>query len=81
MFGEVYPDPVRVVSVGMDIVDILKDPSNEKWAATSIEFCGGTHVKSTGDMRRFAFVEEGAISKGVRRVVAVTSEEAAKVRL
>lgn len=42
VFGEVYPDPVRVVSVGFDVDEMLKDPSNEKWKAASIEFCGGT---------------------------------------
>ncbi len=42
VFGEVYPDPVRVVSVGYDVDEIIQDPSNTKWASTSIEFCGGT---------------------------------------
>lgn len=43
VFGEEYPDPVRVVCVGFDVNEIIKDPTNEKWASTSIEFCGGTY--------------------------------------
>lgn len=76
VFGETYPDPVRVVSVGFDIKDILADPSNKKWETSSIEFCGGTHVKSTGDIKRFVIMEESSISKGIRRIVAVTGDEA-----
>lgn len=76
VFGETYPDPVRVVSVRYDIEDMLKDPDNPKWESTSIEFCGGTHVAKTHDIRHFAIMEESSISKGVRRVVAVTGEEA-----
>lgn len=81
VFGETYPDPVRVVSVKHDIEEILKDPSNTKWADSSIEFCGGTHVAKTGDIRHFAILEESSISKGVRRIIALTGEDANKVGL
>lgn len=42
VFGESYPDPVRVVSLQYDVNDIVKDPENPKWQQTSIELCGGT---------------------------------------
>lgn len=42
VFGETYPDPVRVVSLEFGIDDIAKDVENTKWAQTSVEFCGGT---------------------------------------
>ncbi len=71
-----YPDPVRVVSVGYDIDEILKNPADPKWSDTSIEFCGGTHVYQTGDIIRLTILEETSISKGVRRIIAVTGEEA-----
>lgn len=76
VFGETYPDPVRVVSVGYDVDEVTSDVSNPKWATTSIEFCGGTHVAKTGDIKRFAILEESGIAKGIRRIVAVTGEEA-----
>ena len=76
VFGEVYPDPVRVVSIGYDVNEILKDVSNAKWAETSIEFCGGTHVAKTADIKQFVIIEETGIAKGIRRIVAVTGEEA-----
>ncbi|RGB30544.1 alanyl-tRNA synthetase [Rhizophagus diaphanus] len=76
VFGEVYPDPVRVVSIGYDVEDIVKDVSSPKWGETSIEFCGGTHVAKTGDIKHFTILEESGIAKGIRRIVAVTSEEA-----
>ncbi|PWN90564.1 hypothetical protein FA10DRAFT_267018 [Acaromyces ingoldii] len=80
VFGEAYPDPVRVVTLEYDVSDIAKDVENPRWRNTSVEFCGGTHVAKTGDIKRFVVVEEGGIAKGIRRIVAVTGEEAAKVQ-
>lgn len=76
VFGETYPDPVRVVSFGYDVDEITADVSNPKWKTTSIEFCGGTHVAKTSDIKYFAIIEESGIAKGVRRIVAVTGDEA-----
>ncbi|KAJ3181566.1 Alanine--tRNA ligase [Gaertneriomyces sp. JEL0708] len=76
VFGETYPDPVRVVSIGVSVDELLANPSNPQWNETSIEFCGGTHVKTTGDIKRLVLMEETSISKGIRRIVAVTGEEA-----
>ena len=42
MFGEVYPDPVRVVSVGKPVDQLLADPLNPDGNNFSVEFCGGT---------------------------------------
>lgn len=80
VFGETYPDPVRVVSIGVPIGDLLADPTNEKWNQYSIEFCGGTHLSQTGDIRDVVIIEESGIAKGIRRIVAVTSTYAADVR-
>ena len=63
MFGEQYPDPVRVVSIGRAIEELLAnsaDPSNRQY---SIEFCGGTHLKHTGEARAFALLSEEGIAK------------------
>ncbi|KAI9455349.1 tRNA synthetases class II (A)-domain-containing protein [Lactarius psammicola] len=79
VFGEVYPDPVRVVSLEYDVDEIAKDVENPKWRSTSIEFCGGTHVARTGDIKGFVITEESGIAKGIRRMVAVTGHEAQDV--
>lgn len=42
VFGEAYPDPVRVVTLEFDVDEIAKNLENPKWRNTSIEFCGGT---------------------------------------
>lgn len=39
---QVYPDPVRVVSVGANISDLISNPSSNAGLKTSVEFCGGT---------------------------------------
>lgn len=76
VFGEVYPDPVRVVSVGKPVEDLLKDPENAEWTSLSIEFCGGTHLTNTKEAVAFAIIGEESLAAGVRRIVAVTGKDA-----
>jgi alanyl-tRNA synthetase len=80
VFGETYPDPVRVVSVGIPLEDILKNVKDERWGKISIEFCGGTHVRSTADIKDLVITEESGIAKGIRRIIAVTGEDAHTVQ-
>ncbi|KAG2519310.1 hypothetical protein JM16_007200 [Phytophthora kernoviae] len=74
VFGETYPDFVRVVSIGQPIAPMLEDPENSSWSNFSVEFCGGTHLKNTKEAKKFVLYEEGAIAKGIRRVSAYTCE-------
>ncbi|MFO0801091.1 MAG: alanine--tRNA ligase [Gemmataceae bacterium] len=69
VFGEKYPDPVRVVMVGTD------NPAHLT-ADMSVEFCGGTHVPRTGTIGLFKLVSQESVAKGVRRVTAVTGRAA-----
>ncbi|GIY43516.1 alanine--tRNA ligase, cytoplasmic [Caerostris darwini] len=78
VFGEVYPDPVRVVSIGISVDDLLADPSGPGGTVTSVEFCGGTHLKRAGHIGDFIIASEEAIAKGIRRIVALTGPEASK---
>jgi alanyl-tRNA synthetase len=70
LFGEKYGDEVRVVAMGA--------PEGNK-AAWSIELCGGTHVRRTGDIGYFRIVGESAVASGVRRIEAVTGASAEAV--
>lgn len=78
VFGEVYPDPVRVVSVGKKVDDLIADPENKQWLSISTELCGGTHISNTREAKAFALLSEEGIAKGIRRVTAVTCEYAFK---
>jgi alanyl-tRNA synthetase len=80
VFGETYPDPVRVVSVGVPVEELVKDPENDKWLEVSVEFCGGTHVGKTGEIKELVITEESGIAKGIRRIVAVTGTTAYEVQ-
>jgi alanyl-tRNA synthetase len=76
VFGETYPDPVRVVAVGQPVMDLTHGPESPMWREMSVEFCGGTHVESTAEIGSFAVVSEEAVAKGVRRLTALTGEAA-----
>jgi alanyl-tRNA synthetase len=67
LFGEKYGDEVRVLSMG-------RKPASGR--SYSVELCGGTHVKATGDIGIFRIVSEGAVSSGVRRIEALTGDAA-----
>ncbi|MEM9166255.1 MAG: alanine--tRNA ligase [Planctomycetota bacterium] len=76
VFGETYPDPVRVVAIGAEVDAMLDAPEDERWASLSSEFCGGTHLTRAGEAEAFALVQETGVAKGIRRVEAVTGDAA-----
>lgn len=81
VFGEKYPDPVRVISIGVDINLLLSQPDNKEWEDFSIEFCGGTHLNNTIEAEDFVLIEEIGVAKGVRRISGLTKFEAKASRL
>ncbi|XP_057969998.1 alanine--tRNA ligase [Malania oleifera] len=78
VFGEIYPDPVRVVAIGQKVEDLLAEPEKEEWLSFSAELCGGTHIANTREAKSFALLSEEGIAKGVRRITAVTTDCAFK---
>ncbi len=71
LFGEKYGDEVRVVSMGR--AETGKGPDGQTY---SIELCGGTHVRQTGDIGAFVALGDSASSSGVRRIEALTGQAA-----
>ncbi|XP_047317942.1 alanine--tRNA ligase-like [Impatiens glandulifera] len=78
VFGEIYPDPVRIVAIGKKVEDILANPESNEWTSISAELCGGTHISNTREAKAFALLSEEGIAKGIRRVTAVTTYPAFK---
>ena len=79
VFGEQYPDPVRVVAIGAPVAEILSRFDSDQWISHSIEFCGGTHLENTSQAAKFIIVHESALASGVRRIIALTGAEAEAV--
>ncbi len=80
VFGEKYPDHVRVVSIGAPVEELLADRENEDWRAYSIEFCGGTHLANTREAEQFVITSEEGVAKGVRRITAIAGGLAKRAR-
>lgn len=78
MFDETYPDPVRVVSIGIPVETMEANPTDPAGTNTSVEFCGGTHLRRAGHIGKFIIASEEAIAKGIRRIIALTGPEAEK---
>ena len=72
VFGESYPDPVRVVSIGINVDKLVSEPENPQWLNYAIELCGGTHSLSIGELERFVITQETTKAKGTRRIFAIT---------
>ncbi|CAJ1052754.1 alanine--tRNA ligase%2C mitochondrial isoform X1 [Xyrichtys novacula] len=74
---EVYPDPVRVVSVGLPVPELLGNQSDSEM---SVELCCGTHLLQTGDIEDLLIVSERQMVKGISRIIAMTGRDATRAR-
>jgi alanyl-tRNA synthetase len=73
LFGEKYGDEVRVVSMGKSARE-----HGQNALGWSVELCGGTHVRRTGDIGLITVTSESAVASGVRRIEALTGSQARK---
>ncbi len=73
LFGEKYGDEVRVVRMGHQPDDGDEENLQKPY---SMELCGGTHVRRTGDIGLIRIVQESSVAAGVRRIEAVSAEGA-----
>jgi alanyl-tRNA synthetase len=73
LFGEKYGDEVRVVAMGNSARE-----HGQNALGWSVELCGGTHVRRTGDIGLISVTGESAVSSGVRRIEALTGRHARK---
>jgi alanyl-tRNA synthetase len=73
LFGEKYGDEVRVVSMGKGARE-----HGQNALGWSVELCGGTHVRRTGDIGLISVTSESAVASGVRRIEALTGNYARK---
>ncbi|NWR70998.1 SYAM protein, partial [Centropus unirufus] len=76
---EEYPDPVRIVSLGVPVESVLACNS-EAALQTSVELCCGTHLLQTGAVEDVAIISERQLAKGISRVIAVTGRQAKQAR-
>jgi alanyl-tRNA synthetase len=70
LFGEKYGDEVRVVSMG------TANRGDKAGKPYSVELCGGTHVRGTGDIGLVRILSDSAVGAGLRRIEALTGEAA-----
>ncbi|MBI3822081.1 MAG: alanine--tRNA ligase [Planctomycetes bacterium] len=82
VFGEKYPDPVRVLVIGGSPGVRYSEPRGSEYLTpgllkdASVEFCGGTHLDRTSQACLFKIVGQEGVAKGVRRITAVTGPKA-----